>query len=271
MNSEALLWSDPVSMRTVVSFITCIGLTISSLEWLVPWRKLSPDGLVGAGSFPINATQALWRTFGIRCIFVIRFVLAGLYVLCVIFGSGSSAPGWAMFAAGLISLPLRLRNPIGVFCGMDGAEHLMISICLTLGCTFFLQSNLSIEAALAFVAVQGLIEYTSAGWVKLRDWRGWVEGMYIRQVFRSSHYGDPFAAELTESHPRVSKFLSIFVLTFEAAMPLTLILPSPGAEILLLAALSFQIATARIMGLNTFFWAFTATYPAILHCREIIW
>jgi hypothetical protein len=40
---------------------------------------------------------------------------------------------------------------------------------------------------------------------------------------------------------------------------------------LLTAGLSFHLVAAVVMGLNTFVWAFSATYPAILHCRSWLW
>ena len=41
-------------------------------------------------------------------------------------------------------------------------------------------------------------------------------------------------------------------------------MPRPLALAVLAAALVFHAGNAAIMGLNTFVWAFAATYPAIL-------
>jgi len=109
--------------------------------------------------------------------------------------------GILVFAAGLLSLPLRLQDPIGVFWGMDGAERLLISITLVLGATFVVGSTLTLEAALVFVAIQALLEYAGAGWTKLSDWRGWASGFYLRQAFASSNYGYPRLAATISASP----------------------------------------------------------------------
>jgi hypothetical protein len=265
-------WSDPLYVRRLVCFVTCIGLSVSSLEWLVPASKLTPAGLLATGGFGATRTIAerLWRPYGLRLVLALRLACAAAFPTSLLLGSHVPEAGTAVFIAGLLCLPLRLRGPVGVLRGMDGAEHLMTSTLLVLGATYILESALVLEAALVFVAAQALLEYASAGWTKLRGWRGWASGAYLRQVLSSSNYGHPRFAQLLTAHPKLGRILSIGVIAIEIVVPSAIVLPAPLAEFLLLAALTFHLATAVIMGLNTFVWAFPATYPAVLHCRGLL-
>jgi hypothetical protein len=68
----------------------------------------------------------------------------------------------------------------------------------------------------------------------------------------------------------VGRLLSLGVIALELAVPLSLVLPAPFAEILLAGVLAFHLLAAVTMGLNTFVWAYVATYPAILHVRDLL-
>lgn len=270
MRYELCYWSDPSHVRFLVCFITCIGVSVSSLEWLVPASKLRPAGLLAAGCFGATRAERLWRPYGLRLVLALRFACAATFLASALLESYIPEAGNMVFAAGLLCLPLRFRAPVGVFSGMDGAEHLMTSTLLALGATYVLDSTIALESALIFVAARALLEYASAGWTKLVDWKGWASGSYLLQVFSSRHYGHPRVAELVKARPMLGGVLSIAVIAVEIAVPCALLLPAPMAEFLLLAAFAFHLATAVIMGLNIFVWAFLATYPAILHCRDLL-
>jgi hypothetical protein len=263
-------WLDPVNVRRLVCLLACIGIALSSLEWLIPTSKIKFTGFLCSGYHGATLAERLWRPFGIQFLFALRLACAVAFVASIALASHLPEAGLAVFAAGVLSLPLRFRSPIGVLFGMDGAEHLMTSTLLVMGATFLSKTNMALEAALVFIAAQGVLEYASAGWTKLRDWKGWATGLYLTQVFASSNYGHPRVAQFLQSNPTICGILSISVIAVEVAVPCSLVLPWPIAEVLLLIALTFHIVTAVTMGLNTFVWAFAATYPAILHCRDIL-
>jgi hypothetical protein len=175
-----------------------------------------------------------------------------------------------VLAAGLLSLPIRFRPPVGLLVAVDGAENMFTVVLLALGPTFFFGSTLCLEAALAFVAVQALLEYVIAGWSKLTDWRGWVRGPYLLQVFASTNYGHPSAVTLFQTSPAIVRVLSAALIALEVIVVLAVILPPPFAEGLLLSMAAFHLGAAFLMGLNTYVWAFAAAYPAILHCRNLL-
>ncbi|MCB0961792.1 MAG: hypothetical protein KDA98_00540, partial [Acidimicrobiales bacterium] len=92
----------------------------------------------------------------------------------------------------------------------------------------------------------------------------WREGVALGWVANLRSLGAPWAADLLSRRPRLRVALSWAVMVGEVCFPLALFLPAPGVVAVLAAGLLFHLATAVVMGLNTFVWAFAATYPAVL-------
>lgn len=264
------LWSQPFLARDAACGLACCGVALSSLEWLFPRSKLASTSLIAWECFGTDRFNALWRPAGLRLLFTLRFVSALLAATSIIAGAPSSVSGAFVLAAGLLCLPIRVRPPVGVFLAIDGAEHMFVAVLLALSPTFFLQSELGAGMGLTFLAALVLTEYSAAGWSKLQSWRGWVDGSYLDQVYASSNYGHPSLAKLLRKRHGLGGLVSLAVISLEIAMPIAVLLPPPFCEILLLLAGVFHISTAIIMGLNTFVWAFVATYPAILYCRNAL-
>ena len=57
-----------------------------------------------------------------------------------------------------------------------------------------------------------------------------------------------------------------FVIAFEVTFPLALVLGPTGVAVYAAVGALFHVSNAVLMGLNTFVWAFVATYPAVLFC-----
>ena len=55
------------------------------------------------------------------------------------------------------------------------------------------------------------------------------------------------------------------VIVMETLFPLCLVVPQPWGWPFLGWGVAFHLLCAVIMGLNSFFWAFVATYPALLY------
>jgi hypothetical protein len=264
------MWSDPGFVRLFACSVTALGLIISSAEWLVPARKLGRSSLLAAGSWGDSPLERLWRPTGLQLVFVARIACSAWFLVSAAWSFHTRFGGIALFLAGFLSLPLRYREPVGVFDGMDGAERLMIAVALAGGGSFVFDTPLAVTAALMFVAGQGVIEYFLAGWTKLRAHASWTSGRAIQLAFSNAHYGHPYWAAIARRRPGLARMLSAAVILIETGAMFALILPPPWAESLLIVTFCFHAAAAFIMGLNTFVWAFAATYPAILHCRDLL-
>ena len=66
------------------------------------------------------------------------------------------------------------------------------------------------------------------------------------------------------TRPKLSLGLCWLVILGETLFPIVLILPPDALYVVLGASIVFHFMTAYFMGLNTFVWAFIATYPSVI-------
>lgn len=119
-------------------------------------------------------------------------------------------------------------------------------------------------AALAFIALQGLLGYFCAGVSKLTH-PSWKRGTAIREVLQSDMFGVPRLAALLPLSLLTAP-VSWSALAFEILGP-PLSLLSPNAALgFCLVALCFHLGVALMMGISQFLFAFGATHPAIYFC-----
>lgn len=258
-----------------VCLLASLGVCLSCTEWLLPTQQLAPRGLYAyAGMLPVGpgASRCLswWRSSGVRWLLMLRLLAAALFVACFALGARGPLATAAVLVMALLSMMLRVDEPVGLYVGLDGAEGMLTTCSLSLGLAFAIGTPLALTLGLAFVALQAQLEYGSAGWTKLASLRGWASGGHLLRVVASHNYGHPWFARQARLHPRVTGALSMGVIALEIAMPAALLLPRPFAETLLGCVLLFHIGSAVVMGFSTFVWAFAATFPAMLCCRDLL-
>lgn len=138
-------------------------------------------------------------------------------------------------------LALRWR---GTFNGGSDAMTMILLLSLSVG----LAHPAWIPAALAYIAIQTLLSYFAAGLAKLRSpqWRrGQALGLFMKRPAR-----------------REDLFISWVVILFECLFPLVLF--SPALSLVFMGiGVVFHLAIARLLGLNRFFFAWLAAYPAV--------
>lgn len=147
--------------------------------------------------------------------------------------------------------------------GLDGSDQMQLV--LWAGLTVFsVDPGGTVGAVgLYFIAAQALVAYFASGISKLfgAEWRA---GTAVERVLRTTSHGSPWAHRLVRDL-HLSPLLSWSTITFETLIPAALLSGNPTLAMFALAsALSFHIGVALAMGLNTFFWAFVATYPALV-------
>lgn len=115
---------------------------------------------------------------------------------------------------------------------------------------------------------QLLLCYMTAGVSKLRQ-PAWRSGTELAGVMRHAVWGAPWAARLMQRRG-VARAVSWLLMLGEALFPLALF----ASELVLVAALAamlaFHIATAIVMRLTLFPWAFAAAYPAVLLLGHVV-
>lgn len=169
-------------------------------------------------------------------------------------------------AALLIHALFILRYFQGPYNGGSDRMGLLILCCL---CATHLMPSLRLqELAFGYLAVQLLLSYFIAGWVKLMN-PEWRNGRALQDVFRFSAYPASESFRTWADWPRLLHVMSWAVILFEVLFPFTLLTKTTLILGLITAAI-FHFANAYLFGLNRFFWIWLAAYPSILWLQHRI-
>jgi hypothetical protein len=124
------------------------------------------------------------------------------------------------------------------------------------------------SGALLYAAVQAATSYFLAGVAKLRR-PAWRDGRALRFFAAHSVFAaPPWPGGLWRSLA-ATRALGWLTLAFECGFPLALLVPSLTLPWLALG-LIFHAANAWLLGLNRFFFAWAATYPALWYASRLV-
>lgn len=154
----------------------------------------------------------------------------------------------------------------GPYNGGSDRMGALILACLTLA--LWLPEQKWQELAFGYLAIQLVLSYFIAGWVKLKN-PEWRSGRALNDVFLYSAYPASQNIRGWANAPRLLLLMSWAVILFELLFPLTLVNPYILATGLLIAA-SFHLANALLFGLNRFFWIWIAAYPSLAWLQDRI-
>jgi hypothetical protein len=188
-------------------------------------------------------------------------ILVGLQLLCAValFSFPHGALVAVLFATALL-ICIRWRGTVN---GGSDFMTLQVLMCLGIACTAGRQGVVA-KYALTYVAVQLTLSYFVAGVAKARE-KSWWTGEALREHLSFRVYGVPPVVGGWLRLPGVAALASWTVMAFELGFPVVWLRP----ELLwpaLYAAAFFHLANAYVLGLNRFFWAWLAAYPALWFC-----
>ncbi|HRW36772.1 MAG TPA: hypothetical protein P5254_03670 [Aquihabitans sp.] len=258
-------FGDPDHVFRASAVLLGIGQTITTLEHLAAREELGPGGLhpwtVMRCSVPRRPAvlervrETLFGAPGIVALLVLRLLAAVTLALAT--AEALTLVAVVTLAALLVTFSVRLRW------GQEAADDISVQVALGLSafavCRWFDVPSIGLYYIAAFAA----LAYATSGVTKLGS-PLWREGVALGWVANLRSLGAPWAADLLWGRRRLRVALSWAVMVGEVCFPLALLLPAPGVVAVLAAGLLFHLATAVVMGLNTFVWAFAATYPAVL-------
>jgi len=119
------------------------------------------------------------------------------------------------------------------------------------------------QAGLWYITIQAVTSYFMSGWVKIlrREWRS---GAAMTIFLNAAIYGP-----LSPKHALRNRGLALLgswaFIVWECCAPLVLVNPAFAALFCSVAAV-FHFLVFWYFGLNRFFWAWLASFPAILWC-----
>lgn len=115
---------------------------------------------------------------------------------------------------------------------------------------------------LGYLAVQVVLSYTLAGYVKLTN-RDWRSGQALVDVFAISTYPVSDSLRGWARRPRLLWLLAWVAMAFEILFPVAF-LDAQLLRFALAGALGFHLVNAVVFGLNRFVWSWLATYPVLV-------
>jgi hypothetical protein len=157
-----------------------------------------------------------------------------------------------------------LKRFQGPYNGGSDRMSLLILCCLTL--VSFMPRLEWQEYVFGYLALQLILSYFSAGWVKIIN-PEWRSGRALQDVFRFSAYPVSESLRGLANRPHLLCVAAWGVIAFELILPFTILTQTTLILGLLLAAI-FHLANAFLFGLNRFFWIWLAAYPSILWLQQ---
>jgi hypothetical protein len=255
------------------AMMASMGASISTMEWIHGRRQLKDDGLfswqvIGSRDFAVGPSilaTSLNRLLSFRPfvgILILRLVALLSLPIALWFGRGSVI---VVSVIAFSSLLMHLRSPWG----MDGSDQMFTQIfgALLLGC--LAGSPLAYKASLWYIAGQSCLSYLTAGVAKAFS-PHWHGTNVVFEIFNTRTYGYEPAARFLLDRPQISKALTWGAVVTECSFPIALVAGFPGCLLFVTWGISFHIMNAVAMGLNSFFWSFVATYPAVIYCSLIL-
>jgi hypothetical protein len=193
-----------------------------------------------------------------RYLFIIRSFLCALLLLGIF-------TAWVCVTLSVLSL-LILHRFNGPYNGGSDRMGLLILWCVTL--VHFMPTVFLKETVLGYLAIQLLLSYFMAGWVKIvnGDWR---KGRALGHVFSFSAYSASDHLRGLANYPRLLFIASWAVIMFELSFPLALLTQTTLIIGLCIAAI-FHFVNGCLFGFNRFFWVWLAAYPSLIWFQDRI-
>lgn len=267
---SAIDTSDPQFFLNLTLALVGIGVVLSSLEDLRRYRSFSDDGLQSWRVARLHnriLSRTPVRVLADAVLSYSRFrwlIATRLSVMCLLltFQFGDWAQTSLLFLLGVCTVAYNVRSPFGL-----SGDHQMTTIIVValLFASLVPDGHIVEYLSLWFIAIQGVLSYVIAGWFKLAS-STWRSGDALLGIMRTDVYGNRSYYRMLRRWPPVATGTAWTVIAFESLFFLVFAnQPALTFGFLLMGAL-FHLHAAFIMRLNLFFWAFVATYPAIVFC-----
>jgi len=268
MNIEQ--FADPYVCCRIISVLYGLSIAITCGEKLLYARDYTANGWLPWKIFRFDRIHMTVVRRYPRLMDAL-FGRSGMSVALAM-GIGGSALMWASqpttwsFTCGvaLTGLVCFFTN-VRCLYGGDGSQqmNLIIGVALLLGFNPWVRPAVG-TVCLLFIAAQSGLAYFTSGVSKLVS-PIWMRGDPLVGILATRAYGSGFGLRTVLRLGRFRRVLAIVMVLLETLFPLCVILPRQGLYAMLLWGVAFHVTNAFIMGLNTFFWSFIATYPALCY------
>jgi hypothetical protein len=261
-------FADPNRCLLAVTMTASCGLLISTLQALWNWRLFRPDGLMSwellktqpqfAKYLPSSLLDGLYAFPNFLYVVALQAIAA---LLLLVFPRHDILRPAALTVTMLVFLLDHLRNRAQAMLGADGMYFLVFG---ALALREIAPENpLTTQGCLWFIALQSCLSYTANGMLKLPS-PHWRQGKVLWRLAHHPIYGNATLVHILRAYPALGKWLGWSAIGCELTFPCVLVVGYPGCWLFVGWGLLFHMSIAVMMGLNTFLFAWVATYPAIL-------
>lgn len=256
---------DPDIAVRVSAGLAAIASVLAAAEWAalrpafgdeghLRWRLASSRGF--ALRFPRWRRLLAW-VFDEPTVWWLPWIQLSLGCGTVVAATfGASLVVWVT----TLALAMLLLNYRHIY-GLDGSDQMALLVVTALAIGLLTNET---RLSMTFIAAQASLAYFVSGVAKLRG-RVWRSGDAVPLILSTRSYGFPQIGGFLQHMPWAGKAATWSTIAFECAFPVALFGPLPIVMAMLATGLAFHVASAGLMGLNVFPWAFAATYPAILY------
>jgi hypothetical protein len=260
------MWLDAVGTLDLTVRVAAVGVALTGLELIADRRAFGPRGPFSAVVVATIIGAPPWSLVGPTAVVFVACLQVVAAGLLVVVGPLQPVGQVALFLATVTSMALRWRRSLGG----DGAEQLTVIVMIAAILAFVPVVSADRSAlAVAFIAGQAVLAYVTAGVAKLRSpvWRG---GDALAGILATYGHGNAWAARLLNARPKLGLALGWSVMLFEVLFPFLLLGPDAVAVSATMIGVAFHLACAVLMGLNSFPWAFLATYFCLFAVRAYL-
>ncbi|NEN04669.1 hypothetical protein G3T36_02185 [Diaminobutyricibacter tongyongensis] len=262
----------------LVSIVACLGIALSVSEELVMRRIYADDGLLSwqvlrvarpRSALPLvqGWIDQLFRPRAYVGLLVLKLATALTLLALSLFHPAARLAVGLLAGAMLVHLLLMKRRSVY---GLDGADQMFAVVFLGLAVHELMPlGSLGSAAGLAYVGAQSVLSYLISGTAKLKG-PSWRDGSAIAGIMSTKIYGNPSVAALLHGRSAFGRLICWSVITFETTFVAVLFVDRPAMWVMLGVGVLFHAGIAVFMGLNSFFIAFVATYPAVAYLNALV-
>ncbi len=174
-------------------------------------------------------------------------------------------PGFLLSLFLLLATVLICLRYRGSFNGGSDFMTLIVLMAMTIG-TAFPAHPLVTFGALWYIAIQSSSSYFVGGFIKLKR-ANWRNGSALFGFLGSSIYQETALIRWMRKRKGLTFLAAWTAMLFEVCFPILVFAPQ-FTLVALVTGLIFHQLNAYLFGLNRFFFAWAATYPALFYCSQ---
>ena len=268
-------FASPADVARAVSVLMGVSAAVTFAEKLVRAHDFGPGGWFPWRIFRFDRLQvatvrrlprffdALFGFSGMSLMLVAGLLGVGVMWLAPI-STWRFTAGVATVVAVILLLHVRSTY------GGDGSQqmNLLVGSALLLGFNPIVRPAAGV-VSLLFIAAQSCLAYATSGLAKVAS-PIWMRGDPLVGIFATTAYGSPLGLRLVSVHSAMRRAVCLGMVFTETIFPLAVVAPEPVLVAFLAWGVLFHLSNAVLMGLNTFFWSFLATYPALIYVWHVL-